>query len=36
LPTAVAAPVVAGIILHPAALPILQFFCPLDGPSTVG
>lgn len=35
LPTAVAAPVEAGIILHPAALPILQFFYPLEGPSTV-
>lgn len=35
LPRAEAAPVDAGIILHPAALPSLQFFYPLEGPSTV-
>lgn len=35
LPTALAAPVVDGIILTPAALPALQSFPPLDGPSTV-
>jgi len=35
LPTALAAPVVDGMMLHPAALPALQSFPPLDGPSTV-
>lgn len=35
LPTALAAPVDDGIMLHPAALPALQSFPPFDGPSTV-
>merc|ERR1719498_631775 len=35
LPTALAAPVDDGMTLHPAALPALQSFPPLDGPSTV-
>jgi len=34
-PTALAAPVDDGIMLHPAALPALQSFPPFDGPSTV-
>merc|ERR1711990_327683 len=35
LPTALAAPVEEGIMLAPAALPALQSFPPLEGPSTV-
>ena len=35
LPTAFAAPVEDGIMLHPAALPALQSLPPFDGPSTV-
>jgi len=35
LPTALAAPVEAGMIFAPAALPALQSLPPLDGPSTV-
>lgn len=33
-PTAFAAPVEDGIMLHPAALPALQSLPPFDGPST--
>ena len=33
-PTALAAPVEDGIMLHPAALPALQSLPPFDGPST--
>ena len=35
LPTALAAPVDAGMTLAPAALPALQSFPPFEGPSTV-